>query len=104
MGYEGKKHYKEESVSSLRLQYKLIQAIKYIRSDAATDLDESFDDDFILCDRSKTLEDMYESIIQKRCDEMRPEHTYKEIAQSLGITKRTLWKRRKKHDVHRPKS
>ena len=49
-------------------------------------------------DRAK-LDDIEEAIIRQRLDAMRPGHSYQDIADSLGITKKTLYEKRKQYNL-----
>lgn len=53
--------------------------------------------------KTATIEDLEAELIKERCDEMRPHYTWEQIANTLGITKKTLAKKRKKYNIHPPK-
>lgn len=101
MGHKNKESFTEQSLQELRTEYKLIQELKKIRG-TYKDIDE--DDDLVLADEKKTIIDIEKEIIRKRCDKMRPEHSWKEVAESLGIAKKTLYDKRKKLGIHSPES
>jgi len=46
-----------------------------------------------------TIKEIKEAMIRERLQEMRPDHTYGEIADTLGITKKSLWEKRKEYNI-----
>lgn len=46
-----------------------------------------------------SIDEMEEIIIKRRIEKMRPDHTWLEVAQSLGISKKTLYVKRKELDL-----
>lgn len=100
MGYESEEEFTEERKESFEIEYQLIQQLKRIRD--TKEYSDNHEDDLLLCDSSKTFDEMERAILEKRCEQMRPEHTWKEIAESLGINNKTLYAKRRKLDVYHP--
>lgn len=100
----------ELSVREIRNTYRLIQRLKRIRhlkggGDPTEYETEGEDKDAVHVPTDATAEDAALLLIKRRCIRLRPDTPWRDIAESLGITNRTLWKRRIKafpegHPLH----
>ena len=53
-------------------------------------------------DNGPTLSMAKEQLIERRIHKMRPEYSWPEIADSLGVAKKTLWTYRNKYEIDTP--
>lgn len=83
----------EPSARELRREYQLIQALKRIRQ--GRDPVGAFTDS-IKVKKDASLDDVRDRYIAFMVQEHRPEKSYAEIAEIVGVTKKTLWIYRKK--------
>lgn len=97
----------KQSIASIRAEYQIIQRLKKIYG--MEDFDEgefTYEDmresGLLPIEEKDTIEDIERKFIQRRCEEMRPDATWADVAESLGMSKKTLWKKRKRYDVFNP--
>lgn len=84
----------EQSTKSLRAEYRIIQRLKRIEDDKE---DYTFENEEIKKDDLLTLEEKEKEMIGEYIARLRPDTTWMEIAKILGISKKTLWKKRQKY-------
>jgi len=96
--------FREQSVESMRAEYQIIQRLKKINEmeraeESVMTESEMRESNLLHVTPDDSVEDIERKLIQRRCEEMRPDAAWKEIAESLGMSKKTLYQKRKRYDI-----
>lgn len=91
--------YVKPTAEQLRIEWDLIQGLKNIREIKKPG------EETISVGPDVTVKDIEDRLIRHRIKHMRPDVTWQEIADSLGISEKKLWKKRKElypkdHEYH----
>ena len=94
----------KQSVESMRAEYQIIQRLKKMSEmeraeESVMTESEMRESNLLHVTPEDSVEDIERKLIQRRCEEMRPDAAWKEIAESLGMSKKTLYQKRKRYDI-----
>lgn len=84
----------KQSTKSLKAEYRIIQRLKRIEDEKDN---YTFENEEVKKDDLLTLEEKEKEMIGEYIARLRPDTTWMEIAEILGISKKTLWKKRQKY-------
>jgi len=102
--YDTENLFGKESIESMRLEYQIIQRLKKINEmeraeESVMTESEMRESNLLHVTPEDSVEDIERKLIRRRCEEMRPDAAWKEIAESLGMSKKTLYQKRKRYDI-----
>jgi hypothetical protein len=94
----------KQSIESMRAEYQIIQRLKKMSEmeraeESVMTESEMRESNLLHVTPEDSVDDIERKLIQRRCEEMRPDAAWKEIAESLGMSKKTLYQKRKRYDI-----